>query len=899
MKRKYLKRLAVFVVTLALTTSFVLGMSDRCFGASSGVEMSVDGEATVPGGKSGLADPADEDGDILSPYEKNYIRQHLDYCDSWEYKAIRSTSGMLAQDTALAYNEAGLNAANRTWDQLSSFFVLIGGGQIDEGLTNSLEITNKYDIPVSYLMQTTASEDSFSESYEAAYLNATVDMLNDIKSLVSDTSGLAGDMSEGSLGKVEEMAGFIDQVIVTIEDFKGTTKAGQQALYKDALDEIKNKIKTDFIEEDQEILAEGIKSLKAARAVAQIGTETYSDVIDACILYNTCVQATDVWCESWRKIGDSARKSGTDESKLLAESIERILGEIESAKEDMAISLVTEALKSVAGNTAVYAVNFLSDAWDKMADSWTIGKAIRQGLLAGVTVSNVITNCDDIAYFGEMLISAGILAAHGWNVLTEAEEALEERGDFQSALAFDEIFNIYKEIQIAACDYAINYYQAIITAPPGYIFKYTNGDEIAAQNQILAQKAKWMAYQCHGEEGVIVNNGGRFVSYDECTYYWRFAPGSVEETGILGNFNRVGGVNNDLICRKANGEETVVIQDTGTGPIFISGDRIYYEKGIQSWGVCEFNGTPVTTYDAISILAAVPQQQSVIAFSDDKGIFAIEADGTQTVLAPKNASFIGISGNNMYYGAAEENIMDIRSIGLDGQDQAPIGTITLPESSQDLGAICFGDILTKDDAFYVTCGFYGGSGGVFSDGGIYRISREGGVETLLDPSGSQQVNFPKIYIQNRDDGDVLYYYCGDGYMNAGSWDTWVSQDVYSLNLETGETKAEDFILSNIGDAVCVDGRVQTLVDDSGQYREILSAETADSLGYTDIGDLSGESETFVADLDIVGDMAYFTITKMTKDSSLDVGWRTGYRRDPMRTYVTQIGSGNATLLNEY
>ena len=89
------------------------------------------------------------------------------------------------------------------------------------------------------LCRPTASEDSFSESYEAAYLNATVDMLNDIKSLVSDTSGLAGDMSEGSLGKVEEMAGFIDQVIVTIEDFKGTTKAGQQALYKDALDEIK------------------------------------------------------------------------------------------------------------------------------------------------------------------------------------------------------------------------------------------------------------------------------------------------------------------------------------------------------------------------------------------------------------------------------------------------------------------------------------------------------------------------------------------------------------------------------------------------------------------------------------------------------------------------------------
>ena len=120
-----------------------------------------------------------------------------------------------------------------------------------------------------------------------------------------------------------------------------------------------------------------------------------------------------------------------------------------------------------------------------------------------------------------------------------------------------------------------------------------------------------------------------------------------------------------------------------------------------------------------------------------------------------------------------------------------------------------------------------------------------------------------------------------------------------MNLETGETAPSSFVLSDIGDIVCMDGSIQTLTDNSGQYKVVLSQEAGASLGYTDIGGHSGNGEIFVADLDLVDDTAYFTITKMTEDPSVSVGWRTGYSRDSMKTYMTRLGTDEVTLLNEY
>lgn len=832
-----------------------------------------------------------------SSYEEDYIRQHLDFVESGEYQSIQETAGSFAGLISLAYQEAGLNAANRTWDQLSSFFILLGNGTVDEGLTNTLKITNKYDLLVSSLMQNSASQKSFLADYSASYLTAAKDCLNKIKEILEDTGELTGQISEDSLGKAEEIANRIDQVLITIQNFQGTDPEEMQTLYQDGLKEVKDKISSDFLKEDQDYIKAELLGVKIAEGAASVGAETFSDAVDAYLLYSACTNASQEWRGVWEQIAASAAASKDEESQLLAKSIQDILSRIETADADLVTALAEELLKSGTGNTLKYGIGLGSEALDKYLKTWSLGKAIRQGLVGGVTTANLITNCDDTAYYGEMLICSGTLAVHAWNVLKDSEAFLLDAKDLPSSSAFDQAFQIYREIQIAACDCAIGYYQSLATAPLGYIFKYTVSDEIAATYQILAQKATWQSCQCHREVTQVQNNGGNFVRCLDNTYYWRFAPGSFAQTGILGGFDPVPEVQSELVCRAADGTETVLLKDSGSGPLYICGDCIFYEKGNYSWGVCGLDGTPAEDLAETDLLAVSTEQETVIATNYEGGLFAITSGNTRTELAPAGSSLIGINGIHLYYAIAFEGGMELYRVRLDGLDTVSLGSVTLP--SPELGLPSVGSALVRDDGIYFTCGCYGGTGNFFNGGGVYRINFDGGIDTLVDPYGERQVNFPKIYIADTEAGEILYYYCGDGYSNAGFWDSWVAEDVYGLNLETGEDLPADFRLSSVGDGICLDGSVWSLLDDSGQYTELIPAALAAQLGYPDLGTHSETGESFLSSLDVVEDTVYFTLTTITQDSSASVGWRTGYQRGPMQTYQMEIGSGEAILLNEY
>ena len=79
---------------------------------------------------------------------------------------MQETVGSLAGKLALSYEEAGLNAVNKTWAQISAFAVLIGKGEADRKTLDTLNLTNEYDLIVSYLMQSTAAEETFEKNYE-------------------------------------------------------------------------------------------------------------------------------------------------------------------------------------------------------------------------------------------------------------------------------------------------------------------------------------------------------------------------------------------------------------------------------------------------------------------------------------------------------------------------------------------------------------------------------------------------------------------------------------------------------------------------------------------------------------------------------------------------------------
>lgn len=836
--------------------------------------------------------------DMEQAYKDEYVKKHLTFLESNEYERISSTGGKFVTEIANALEDSNVNAANKTWDQLSSFLVAVGTGELDEGAKNHLQINNKYDLIVSYLMKSTASEENFAMSSNRILLDSMAEVLMNIKEILSDTEGVADSFSKGGLDKAGDVAETIDGLLFTIQEFQGVEPEQIQSCYQEALDTVKEKINKEFLPEDQSVLKKQLLALKGAEFLTSITSDTYEDCMNALVLYTACEEGTDIWCQTWEKIADAAETEGMKESKLLAKSIQTILGEIKKHKEDNNKALVEKMLKSGGEHTVIQGIQFLHEGWTDSMSVWSVGNAIKNGSIAGVKLANLVTNCDAIAYNCEMLISAGNLADICWEIMIDAEKNLDRKKDFDSAVAFDQIFNIYKETQIVACDYAIYYYTSIASAPVEYIFKYTSDDETGASVVILSEKAYWESYFCHKDDRRVVNNGGRFVGYRGNTYYWRFAPGAVEEQGILGGFSQVEEVQNELICRSANGKETVLLKDNGSGPIYICGNSLFYEKTHGNWEICDLRGAKKGSYTKKNI-QDVHSEDGIIVVSDfDGNVFFYDEDGNNTKLDTSEALYIGYRDDILYYGKPGDASVEVYSYLISAKNEKKIGTIALSDE-YSFGMTVVEDVQFHKGNLYFSCGYTGGTGMVFSNGGIYCITSMEALETLVDAGGSTRVGMPKFYIQDKKDQSVLYFYSGDGYSMAGFWDAWAEEHICEINLETKVVKNAQFRLSNIGDSLCVDGEVLTLADSSGEYQTVLSREEGEKLGYTAIGDDSGDSQVFVRHLDLVQDVAYFTITKITKAPSGSIGWRTAYTRDAMKTYCTKLGTGEFELINEY
>lgn len=899
MKKHNSKLFAVLVVTGVLGI-FALGIGAAVIGVllkeDQVSEAAVSGTDSVEGG--GTAEEKEEiDEEIKQAYKNDYIQQHLDFCSSQEYEEIKKEAGGFAAQTTRRFEEDGTNAANKTWDQMSSFFVLLGSGELDEGAKNTLKITNKYEFIVASLMQTTASKENFSDNSHRLYFDAFIDLMNQIEGFLKMIGDAEKNISEESLGKTEDVINTIQQVTLMLQKFQGKSEPELLDCYQDGMDQVKKKLYGGISKKEQEKLKENLIGLNNVFEMVDVVEKTLTDVMDSYILYEASTNAVDEWCSTWKRMADLTADAKGEESKLFAEAVYKQLDEIEKSKDDMAEALILKAFESTGGTVLNKGLQMLNSIWGDMMEKPEIGRAIRKASMLGVTVTDYITNCDGLAYYSGMLTSTGFMASYCWKAMMEAENTLMAKKDYSSAIAFDQVFNIYKQIQIAACDYGIKYYQELGTAPVGKIIPFSSESEIARTYEILAVKAGWKGLSCHEENNQVINNGGNFVSYQGNTYYWRFAPGSIEQTGILGGFDQIEGVQNELICRTPEGKEIVLLKDTGTGPLFICDNSIFYEKMGNSWGSCLLNGNVLGMYEDVQILDASPEHETVIASDSEIGIYSVLEDRPKDKLVPPEAIYIGMNEAYVYYGVPDKNIMDIYKVIPAIYEPVKIGSIRLPE--EEFGEISIGDAVSSRNGIYFTCGYYGGSTMAFWGGGVYQIDLGGRVGIVVDPEEGQEVTFPKIYVKEEKEKSYVYYYCGDSYENAGFWDSWVDESVQCINLSTYETTQESFVLSDIGDVVCRDGKLMTLPDHSGEYREIMSKEQAEQMGYKNMGETSESEEVFVSDLDIVEDEVYFTITKMSEDPSSHVGWRMGYTRESMKTFRTIPGTGEFELINEY
>lgn len=398
----------------------------------------------------------------------------------------------------------------------------------------------------------------------------------------------------------------------------------------------------------------------------------------------------------------------------------------------------------------------------------------------------------------------------------------------------------------------------------------------------------------------VENNGGRFVSYNNNLYYWKMSSASIEQTGLMGYFSHTEDTGNQLICRSEDGRETVLTNDAATGQIWICGDYLYYEQNTYAWCRVDLDGSNKVSYKNIDIYG-VDEENEIVVYENMYEMALYSMGNEDKVMLESGETFyLGSYEDAVFYTVYNGDQLSACRINNDGTEKNVLGTIivTAPEMGEGFAVR---SSLLEDDGIYVAYGYSGGTGYFFGGGGVFRVGYNGGIETIVDHNGPEALQFWKIYIENSPEGRYLYYYSGESVSEtAAIWnDIWVDSGVRKMDLADGTVSDVDFPLNSMNGIICEDNSIQTLLNDSGEHVTILTPEMIRNMGYDQLGQSENGSIVYLTYMDIVGEKAYYTITSITEDSSVSMGWRQGYRRSKMQVYEVAIGSEELTLLHEY
>ncbi len=826
-------------------------------------------------------------------YEDEYTAQHLEFIGGETYEKICKDGGGLAADVAKNYEDAKLNYVNGTWKVISQASAFMDKGK--------LELENEYEVLVTELMQNTSAEESFTGSFQNSYYTAIVSMLSGIKSQLDDAKKAANIFTGADIEKAEKLAAKLDETIKKLEKLEGVSDEEATGLFGDAVKQVKTSFEEDFIKGNEKFL-DGVKGfLGKAADVSGFVSDKASALIDEYVMYQAMSSSSKEWERIWTDISSGAKASAMSSSdKKLKESYEKIAVCIDkilvktaayqsSNAAGIFLSVADEGLETVAD----LSVSAAKELWDGMMKSWPVGKAVREGLVKGVSLANMLVNCDDIAYYGQMLIGYGRLGECAYKTMSSAASALKSQKNYSSALLFDKAFNIYKSIQMSAADCTINYCMAIVKNPVGYIFKYTTDDEIAETFIIQVYKADWMPIRCHGVQNVI-NNGGNVVGYGGNVYYFKLSASTLDETGTYGNFTVDNNVKNSLICRKPSGEESVITQTNATGRIYICADRLYYRKQDFDWYSVGFDGKDERVATTGSIIGAVDSRGMLIVQTEGNDIYATDFSGNQINLLPKDYKGITEKHECYYNYTSDDKGYTFYRYNFATNQNELLCSASVPQgdgSWRSLDEIC-----VSDEGIYFLVGYYAGTGQFFQEGRIYFLSFETNkVNLLVD----EDISYSEMYLANEDGKKYLYYYNTGGVLGVGLFTGCMESQVRRLDLTTGETVTVSFPLCGEGVPFINGTSLQILQGGKNSPTTIINDTMLKAMGYTaSLGFAEDGSAVYHEWVEQIDGTYYVSLMQVVEDEGTTLGWRQGYRR--ITTKLFSISEdGEVTLINSF
>ncbi|MBQ1311665.1 MAG: hypothetical protein IIY55_07430 [Blautia sp.] len=448
------------------------------------------------------------DEDPSSDYAEEFLQQHLEFADSDIYQEIMKRTGSEGACAAGYFDANRADETGAVWQFIDRTGSFLTGGEVN--------IKNGFEIAVSEIMLASALEGEYGATFAQSYLDVAEQILNSVSGI------LKSDALRVSFGiipqDIQDLAFYVQTSLDALASLKkGAASSFIMKKVDDILGSISTGLENIYGSQAADFLDDLGLALDLAGAAADTVSSSYSSFIRSAALFKACLSASEAWRLTWYKIAYYAINSGTSQGTRLAKAVLNILLDLEEAeKSSEAFSVITTQIMSDTfhrtKNLGIGRV--LMSSFHDLLPPGNPLRAVMDGMKAGISLSNFLTNMDSIAYYGEMAYAAGLICRYAHPVLREKESFLRTVRDYAASAEFDQTFCIYKEAQLYSFDCMIQYEQEYITAkialPSDIILFYADflteadlgstSDRIADTYIFQSYKAKWSEIRCHNFE---------------------------------------------------------------------------------------------------------------------------------------------------------------------------------------------------------------------------------------------------------------------------------------------------------------------------------------------------------------------------------------------------------------
>lgn len=376
---------------------------------------------------------------VENVYKVRYVENMLALTENAKYSELMTGSGdgSMAGMLGEAYKKTGVMAlGNELWDELD---------QIKDLFQWTVEIENEFDVIILELMRGALAEDIYGEQVNgevlaaisdfATYFTETMEVtgkeeIQELLKSMADTKDIYGNEFSKSFSKMISLLNSHADGLKLANDVIG--KLGGVVSSADAL-------AAGCFD-----VADCLNYYSLCTAYVE-ANKSYASVLRDTV---TACQAM----EDWHLIADDLDRAVTNFEKM-----------VEDAANDSAETLywacaeeVGEAALGVAGNLSPVMGN-LWNMHPKLA-------AFKASVGIGMLLGNGMTSMDDVASYAKMMYMIGFLSQGLHQVVIDREVAFENRTGYEEAEALSEAIDMYLNVQILACDYAIGYFNALCTS---------------------------------------------------------------------------------------------------------------------------------------------------------------------------------------------------------------------------------------------------------------------------------------------------------------------------------------------------------------------------------------------------------------------------------------------------